>query len=129
MIVLVDTNVLLDVIMKREPFDAAAARVWKVVEEKRISGFASVISYSNIFYLARKELGAAGARDSLRLIRNVFELAPTDASVLDWALAATSPDFEDALQAAAARAAGADLRHFRPLNLPAVTAEELLAMI
>ena len=44
MIVLVDTNILLDVIMQREPFRIAAERIWKLVEERRLQGHISAIS-------------------------------------------------------------------------------------
>jgi predicted nucleic acid-binding protein len=135
MIVLVDTNVLLDVIQERKPFDANATRVWKLVEDGKIDGHVSALSYNNIFYVVRKQLGAQSALDAVRLVRQAFRFVPTDEQVIDWALAAKAGDFEDAIQAAAANRAGADCivtrnaKDFAPFGVVALTPEELLALV
>ena len=49
--VLVDTNVLLDVLGKREPFYAAAAEPWSLAERREIRAFISSVSFNNIYYL------------------------------------------------------------------------------
>jgi predicted nucleic acid-binding protein len=56
MLVLIDTNILLDVIQKRHPHHDPAARVWKLVEEQTLIGFVSAISFNNIFYVIRSNL-------------------------------------------------------------------------
>jgi predicted nucleic acid-binding protein len=135
MIVLIDTNVLLDVIQERKPFDANAMRVWKLVEEGKIDGHVSALSFNNIFYVARKQQGAQKALDAVRVVRQAFRFVPTDEQVIDWALAAKPGDFEDAIQAAAAVKAGADCivtrnaKHFAPFGVPALSPEELLALV
>ena len=57
MIVLLDTNILLDVIQDRKPHADPAARVWKLVEERAVAGYVSAISFNNVFYIARKQRG------------------------------------------------------------------------
>ena len=47
MIVLVDTNVLLDVLMRREPHYRASAYVWTLAERGEIAAFISAISFNN----------------------------------------------------------------------------------
>ncbi len=108
MIVLVDTNILLDVLQARKPHDAAAARVWALVEEGALSGYVSAISFNNVFYIARKQGGRDRALEAVKLIRATFQVVPLDEAVLDGALATAGSDLEDAIQAAAALRVGAD---------------------
>ena len=49
MIVLVDTNVLLDVLIRREPHYRASAYVWTLAERGEITAFISAISFNNIY--------------------------------------------------------------------------------
>lgn len=53
MVVLIDTNILLDVIQERRPHAAAAVRIWALVKEGALAGFVSAISFNNVFYVAR----------------------------------------------------------------------------
>jgi predicted nucleic acid-binding protein len=132
--VLVDTNILLDVLQQRKPFDAGATRVWKLVEERRVGGFVSAISFNNIFYVARKQVGRQVALEAVKLVRRTFAVVPTDESVIDRAIASELVDFEDAIQLAAVVAAGVDcivtrnVRDFTASAVPAYTAEEALAL-
>ena len=135
MTVLIDTNVLLDVIQQRQPHDAAASRVWKLVEEGAVAGFVSAISFNNIFYIARKQVGSARALDAIRLVRRVFQAVPLDEAIIDRAIATPTSDFEDAIQGAAAASISANYvvtrntRDFTAMSVPAVTPEELLAVL
>jgi predicted nucleic acid-binding protein len=135
MIVLLDTNILLDVIQDRTPHNTSAARVWKLVEERTVAGYVSAISFNNIFYIARKQVGGDKALEAVRLIRGIFRIVPLDEFVIDLALDAPGSDFEDAIQAAAAVRISADhlitrnSSHFDFKDVSAVTAEEFLAIV
>jgi predicted nucleic acid-binding protein len=135
MIVLLDTNILLDVIQDRAPHNASAARVWKLVEECAVTGYVSAISFNNVFYIARKQVGGDKALEAVKLIRRIFQIVPLDEFVIDRALAAPGNDFEDAIQAAASARISAEhlvtrnSSHFDFKDVSAVTAEEFLAII
>jgi predicted nucleic acid-binding protein len=135
MTVLVDTNILLDVLQQRTPHDAPATRVWKLVEERSIAGYVSAISFNNVFYVTRKQGGAARALDGVRLIRKAFQLVALDEGVVDAAIATMTTDLEDAIQSVAAARISADyivtrnVDDFTGSAVPAVTAEELLALL
>jgi predicted nucleic acid-binding protein len=135
MIVLIDTNILLDHLQQRQPHDAAATRLWKLAEERKLAAYVSAISFNNVFYIARKQAGNEKALDTVRLIRRTFQFVPLDETVMDRAIARSTADFEDAIQAAAAERAGADYivtrneADFRSLGVTCVTAEELLALV
>lgn len=135
MIILVDTNVLLDVLHERKPFSEPAAEVWESVEDGMVDGYVSAISYNNIFYVARKRDGAARALDALRLLRAAFKTVPLDEGIIDRALAVSERDFEDAIQAAAAIRIAADyvvtrnVDDFQSTGVKAITPEDLLALM
>lgn len=98
MTIFVDTNVLLDVLAKREPFYEASAAVWTLAERSEVRAWISAISFNNIFFIVRKVEGAERARRALRLLRDVFESVAPDQRLLDQAIDSSTGDFEDALQ-------------------------------
>jgi predicted nucleic acid-binding protein len=105
---LVDTNVVLDVLLDRQPHVAASAAVWAAIETGAATGFLAAHAITTIHYLVRKELGGAKAKRTISAILRVFDVAAIDRSVLDEALHLSSPDFEDSVTAAAAQLAGCD---------------------
>jgi predicted nucleic acid-binding protein len=107
--VLVDVNVVLDVLLDRRPHFAASAAVWSAIETGAAEGLLAAHAVTTIHYLIRKEQGAAKARRTLTGILRVFGVAPVDERVIRGALEMHSPDFEDAVTAAAAQLAGCDL--------------------
>ena len=54
----IDTNILLDVLQKREPFYHDSAKVWKMCEARMVEGHVSVLSFMNLVYILRRELSA-----------------------------------------------------------------------
>lgn len=132
--VLLDTNILLDVLARREPFYAAAAEIWSLAERQEIRAFISAISMNNVYYVVRKAEGTAKARKAIRLIRDVFELVAPDSQIVNQAIDAEVDDFEDAIQYHSATRAKADCLVTRnpgdypKMGLPILTPEEFLAM-
>ena len=86
MIVLADTNILLDVIQDRKPFSDSAAHVWKLVETGELVGYVSAISFNNVFYVERKNVGFDKALAEIKAIHAVFRTVPLDDPVIDRAL-------------------------------------------
>lgn len=72
----VDTNVLLDVIARREPFYHDSASVWTLAEHRKIVGFVSAVSFTNIYYISRRLSSVERARLALRLLRDTFVPVP-----------------------------------------------------
>jgi predicted nucleic acid-binding protein len=96
--VFVDTNILVDVLGKREPYYADSAAVWTLAEEGRIEGWISAISFTNVFYVVRKLADAATARRALTFLRDTFKIAACDTRILTLAMDSAVKDFEDAVQ-------------------------------
>ena len=106
--VLFDTNVVLDVLLDRQPYVEASATAWAAVETGVAEGMLAAHAVTTIHYLVRKERGNAKARRIVSAILRVFGVAAVDAAVLQEALELPWPDFEDAVTAAAARTAGCE---------------------
>ncbi len=102
--ILIDTNVLLDVAFKREPFFADSVRVLKWAELNPKQACIAWHSVSNIAYLVKQD-----ARGFLTDLLIFIEVAAGDTSTVRQALGMQTRDFEDALQASAAIGFGADL--------------------
>ena len=135
-----DTNVLLDVLMRREPFYGSSARVWTLAETGTHHGFVSAVSFIDVYHLLRKHGGDDRAHQSLHLIRSVFRPVEVDTRLLDEALAVSGGDFEDGdfedtVQLRSALRCGADYLvtrdrdGFQSAPVSIVTADELLAVL
>jgi len=132
---LVDVNVVLDAVLERGPHSEPATRLWAAVETKRIQALIPAHGVTTIFYLLAREKGAVYARRVVRDLVGVFGVAAVDQAVLQRALALGWRDFEDAVSAAAAEAAGCDLivtrdpKGFPDSSVPAVDADTAMALL
>ena len=106
--VIVDTNVVLDVLLNREPFVKAAVDVFCLVEESRIDAFLCATTITTIDYLLTQFLPASKARDTLRRLISLFEIATVNRPVIERALRSKIRDFEDAVLDEAGQMAGVD---------------------
>lgn len=131
--IFIDTNVLLDVLARREPHYAPAAEVWTLCEEGKLKGSISAISFNNIFYIVRKLSGKKAARQTMEILRDVFEPVALDAQIIHQSSDAGFGDFEDAIQFHSAVRAGADALitrnagHFPKTKISIVSPKEFLA--
>ncbi len=127
--VLVDANVVLDVLLEREPHLAASAAVWDAVESGGTQGYLAAHAITTIHYLAYKQLGKQRAKRVITSLLRVFAVAGVDGDTLRDALQFETHDFEDAVSAAAAQASGCqaivtrDPKGFRTSGLPVLTPE------
>lgn len=131
--VFVDTNVLLDVLMERQPFAADSKRIWFLAETGRIKAHVSAISFNNIYYIVRKMRGTQAAVAVMRMLRDTFAVVACDERVILQSIDARFEDFEDAIQFFSAlhcRASCLVTRnpdHFPPSDPPALSPAEFLA--
>lgn len=95
--ILFDTNVILDVLLDREPFAEPAAHLMSKVEESEIQGFISAITVTTLHYLLAKSLGKTKAKKHIQSILSLFEIAPVNRLVLEDALDNKFKDYEDSV--------------------------------
>ncbi|MGD0297472.1 MAG: PIN domain-containing protein [Bryobacteraceae bacterium] len=106
--VLIDTNVVLDVLLDRQPHAAGSVAIWAAVETRFAQGLLAAHAITTVHYVMRRELGTARATRTIGTILRVFGVAAVDGPVIQLALGLPVSDFEDAVTAAAAQFAGCD---------------------
>ena len=52
--IFIDTDIILDLIQKREPYYNDAIRLFSLVEEKQVVGYVSPLIFANLYYILRK---------------------------------------------------------------------------
>ena len=97
-IVLIDINILLDVLQKREPFYETSAHLLAVVETGRVKGYVAAHSITTLFYLIKKDRSAAEARATITNLLQFIKIAPVDQNTIEQALNLDYRDYEDAVQ-------------------------------
>ena len=109
MIVLVDTDVLIDLALDREPHVKSAGELLDALQARPGTGFIAWHSISNFYYLVAPSRGRAGARGFLADLTTFVEVSPTTTKSLQLGITLRMRDFEDALQVAAAVACHANV--------------------
>jgi len=98
-----------------------------------MTGFISALSFPNVFYLLRRAAGRKAARKAVAAMRDIFDVVPLDAPILNQAIDSDMADVEDAIQFFSAVRAGAatlitrDPGHFPAGNVVIQTPAEFLA--
>lgn len=104
--ILFDTNVLLDVLLVRDPHVRAAARLWGAVASGRLTGIIAATSLTTVWYLVGRAYDAARAENDVRTMLSLFEVAPVGRVELEQGF--RFADYEDGVIHAAARTAAAE---------------------
>ncbi|MCH5345269.1 MAG: PIN domain-containing protein [Acetatifactor sp.] len=109
MVILVDTNILMDVIANREPYAEYAKTILEKCAKREITGIMAAHSIPNLFYILRKNLSQEERRMLLKNLCTVFRISDLNAKKILSALDNdTFSDFEDCLQEECAVEAMAD---------------------
>lgn len=133
--VLFDVNVVLDVLLNRQPFVRDSARVMGLAESGRIEGYLCATTLTTLDYLMSKSADKQAARLGLRRLLTLFSIAEVNAAVLEIALDSGFDDFEDAVQYHAGIARNIDAlvtrnpRDFRGAGVPVYLPAELFAVV
>ncbi|NJM63112.1 MAG: PIN domain-containing protein [Oscillatoriales cyanobacterium RU_3_3] len=96
--VVIDTNIIVDVALDREPFFTESDRILTLAEEGTIQGYISASTFSDLYYIIRRDKGRDWTLDFLRQLATFCQVATVDNSVISMALTSTFKDFEDAIQ-------------------------------
>jgi predicted nucleic acid-binding protein len=118
--VLLDSDVILDVFLQRDPFQAGSSRVLNRVSRGEIEAFIAAHTVLNVVYVAGRDLGRQEALRRMRRLLERAKVAEVNDSIVRSAMGSPISDFEDAVAHAAAVQAGARLivtRNFRDFKL------------
>ena len=134
-IILIDLNIVLDVLQRREPFFEASARLLAAVETGLLEGFIAAHSITTLFYLIQKDKSSAEARASITNLLQFLKIAPVNQSTIDQALNLDYDDFEDAVQMISALQCKAEylitrnITDFQPPLLPVLQPIDFLSTL
>jgi len=132
---LLDTNVVLDYLLKRQPFAAAAFELFGRIDAGEVVGALGATTVTTIHYYLRKFAGAKVALDCIGALLERFKVAAVDGAVLRDAHVADFSDFEDAVLHAAAAFDGCsaiitrNAADFRKAKIPVYSPDEFLALL
>ena len=130
--VFLDTNVIVDVITRREPFFEDSQAILALCANGELEGAISDLTFCNVAYVLRKQVGNDRVRECLRILKRQLKIVSVGETAIQSALDDEAVDFEDAVQIAAAANWGAELiltrnvRHFRTSPIRVVTPTDYL---
>jgi predicted nucleic acid-binding protein len=132
---LIDTSVILDVLLKRGRRGVDGAALLSGIQMGRAEGYVAAHCITTLHYIVARESGSATARLAVASILQILSVVPLGDRDFHVAVALAMPDFEDAVQAAAALAAHANYivtgnrKDFRRSPVPPRTAAEVLPLV
>jgi predicted nucleic acid-binding protein len=92
--VLVDTNVVLDFLLEREPFLQDADALFQAIASGQVVSYVSATTLTDIFYIARRQTHSVErARQAVSMTLAVMEICSVDRAVLEVALTSGLTDF------------------------------------
>lgn len=101
--VLFDTNIILDIALKRNPHFDDASRLFGLIDKKIITGNITASTITDIYYISKKEKGHNETMNFIINLIKVVDVIGVDKEVILNAIASDMKDFEDAVQVSAAK--------------------------
>lgn len=135
MVVLIDTNVLLDFLLGRDPYFSNADKIIKLCAEQKIQGFMAAHSIPNMFYILRKDMSVETRREVLLNLCDILAIEAIDSVKVIAALKNSAfIDLEDCLQNDCTEEIKADyivtrnIKDFEISEIPAILPEDFLKL-
>lgn len=135
MTLFVDSDILLDAVLLRTPFDQFAVKVLSLTDREDHILYSSAHGLLNVYYFACKEAGKAAASKSVGLLEEKLQIAPTNGEAIRKALSAGFSDIEDAVQYMLALENRCEviitrnLKDYSKSKIPVMSAEQYLKTI
>ncbi len=134
--VLLDTNIILDIILQRQPFFEPAIEILQLADTKKIEAYITSNSITDIFYVLKKYFKSIEDRKAaVKHILNMIEIISVTKTDIFKSFELEYSDFEDALQTQCAKKVKANYivtrnkKDFKDQSIKVVTSEEFLQEI
>jgi predicted nucleic acid-binding protein len=131
--VFVDTNIVIDLLAKRDPFFSEAAALFSLADKGQIKLSVSSLTIANTSFTLLRQVNSPKAKAILRSLKLVVDVLSLDDKIIELALNdETFSDFEDGLQYFTALENGQDLiitrnlKDFKNSKLPTMTAQQFI---
>ncbi len=130
-----DSNVILDVLLNRTEFLADSLDALKLSENKKVKGYISVVSITDIFYLVKKNLKNTEATiEKIKILLKIVSVSKANEKIAKRALSYNWDDFEDAVQYSVAKNSRCNCivtrnkKDFKMSDIPVYTPTEFLGL-
>lgn len=96
--VFVDTDVCIDLLSGRKPFNKTAEILFSLADNRKIKIHVSSLSFANIDYVLRSQYSSIHSRQIIGKFKTIVNVLPVDSKTIDLAITSDFNDFEDAIQ-------------------------------
>jgi len=96
--ILIDTNIILDIALHREPFFETACQIFEKIDQGEIKGFITTSSITDIYYVSKKTCGQKKTIKFIHELIDIIEVLSVTKEIIMNALNTDFKDFEDAVQ-------------------------------
>ncbi len=131
----IDTDVIFDFLTDRKPFSMEAAKLFSLIDQKIVKGYASSLSFSNLYYVLRKLGTHRKVMNKLQDLSDFIEILKVDGNTIKSALNSDFKDFEDAVQYFSAQEnkqieciLTRNIKDYKDISLPVMTPETFLVI-
>jgi len=132
----IDTNIVIDLLARREPFFEEAAELFSLADKKQVELSVSSLTIANTSYALLRQMDSNKAKSVLRKLRLILKVLPLDDKIIGLALNdETFSDFEDGLQYFTAIEGEQELiitrnlKDFKNSKFPTMTAKQFIETI
>nr|WP_199301841.1 PIN domain-containing protein [Sphaerospermopsis sp. FACHB-1194] len=95
---MLDTNIIIDNALEREPFWNVSEQVLSLIEQGKIAGYISASTFSDLYYIIRKARGRDWTLTYLNQLVTFCQIATVNQAAITMAFTTNFKDFEDAIQ-------------------------------
>jgi len=133
--ILLDTNIVLDLLLAREPFVAWAREIFLLVENTQVDGYICASSVTTLHYLVAKSINKKYADETIQELLSLFDVAKIDKQILQDACKENGVDYEDSVIYCAAKyeeieiIISRDKKGFKKSQVNTTSPEEFLALM
>ena len=131
----IDADVLLDILLNREPFVLDAVQLFAFIEAERFKAYTSPVVISNVYYMLSKLKDEKTARTAIGKLLCMIEVLPVDQKITKLALVSLMKDFEDAIQYYCAKNSDIptlitrNIKHYKVDDMLIATPREFIKML
>lgn len=133
--IFVDSDILLDVLLSREPFNKYGQLLLQERGERNYKLYSSTLIFANVFYMVAKKFNRLVAKEQLKILCSMVDMLPFESENVFHALNSIHIDFEDTIQFFIAKKHNCELiiskniKHYKQFDLPIMTAEQFLQIL
>jgi predicted nucleic acid-binding protein len=95
--ILLDTNIVLDLLLQREPFSNNAVKIFSLIESKKLEAYLCATTITTVYYLISKSLKKTQSDKVIDELLQLFKIAEVNRDILVSSLKSSGKDFEDSV--------------------------------